>query len=329
MRVLGDVEVARLGYTLATAWAGPSRVLAVVLPEGCCGARDTVVVGVDASERRLLWRRTLGGSLQAGARFGRSLVLVLGPLGRGIGPSRLVVVGPDGRIRSARLAEIRSGSEWSETGAGFVGRTWNPGLAVDPAGARAFVVQAGAPVAAVDLRTLRVRYHALSEPVALRLEPTAAAKAEEGPTRQALWLGDGLLAVAGRDSHRSVDARGREAQWDTPAGLKLIDTRSWSVKTIDERASSVASAAGTVLAFSLLYDSRDGKASGSGLTGYDLDGTRRFHLLGELRIPPLGVEVYGPYAYVGGALVDVRAGRFVTWVSTGASLLLGDGPIWY
>lgn len=41
MRVLGDVEIAREGSVFATAWAGPSRVLAVVLTPGCCGLGDT------------------------------------------------------------------------------------------------------------------------------------------------------------------------------------------------------------------------------------------------------------------------------------------------
>src|ERR687895_790636 len=157
MRALGDVTVTRRGSLEATAWAGPRRVLAVVVTPGCCGAGDTIVAGVDAGRRRVVWRRTLGGSLQAGERFRRGLLLVLGPRGRTVGPSRLVQLGPRGGIRSAALPEIRSGSAPE----GFVTQSWNPGLAIDRAGGRAFVVQAQAPVAEVDLATFQVRSHPL------------------------------------------------------------------------------------------------------------------------------------------------------------------------
>lgn len=161
MRVLGDVKLARRGSVLATGWAGASRVLAVVVSPGCCGIGDTVVAGVDARRPRLLWQRRLSGSLQAGDRFRRSLVLVLGPRGRAIGGSRLVRVGPDGRVRSVPLAEIRSGSELAgRDPARFLVREWNPGNRILVGGA------AGSPLfrsgAMLDARTgrelRRVRY---------------------------------------------------------------------------------------------------------------------------------------------------------------------------
>jgi hypothetical protein len=330
MRVVGDVRIDRAGSVFATSWAGPRRVLAVVLRPGCCGLGDTTVVGVDTARHRVVWRRTLGGSLQAGERFRLSLVLVLGPRGRSIGPSQLVVVGPDGRVRSASLAEIPSGL--GGAGGRGISRDWNPGLAVDPSGARAFVVQAGAPVAEVDLRTLHVRYHTLSE-----RSSSLATKAAEGPRRQARWLGHGLLAVTGKDSHASMGSNGAEAQWETAAGLRLIDTRRWTVRTIDARASDVALASGTLLASSLLWDSRAGTVSGSGLTGYALDGMRRFHVLGD--DPISGVQPLGDRVLVGGAagsrvfrlgaLLDGRTGRELGRVRFEVTLLVGDQPFWY
>jgi len=143
-RALGDVKirVARGGSVLATAWVGSSRVLAVVVSPGCCGLGDTTVAGIDALRHRLLWQRPLGGSLQDGQRFRRSLVLVLGPRGRALGPSRLALVGPGGRVRFAPLAQIRSGRQRSSTQSarGFITDIWNPGSAVDAAGARAFQI---------------------------------------------------------------------------------------------------------------------------------------------------------------------------------------------
>jgi hypothetical protein len=341
MRVLGDVRVAPHGSVFATAWAGPNRVLAVVVDPGCCGLGNTTVAGIDAGTRRVLWRRTLGGALMAAARFRRSLVLVLSPRPRSIGASRLVVVGPDNHVRTALLPEIRSGSEVAggNDPARSLVREANPGLAVDPSGARAFVVQADAPVAEVDLRTLRVRPHAFSKPVSLlgRLEPQVQAKATEGSSREALWLGHGLLAVTGTDTHAAVDGRGRQAQWDTPAGLKLIDTRGWRVRTLDARATSAVVVSGTLLASSLLWDSRTQKLSGSGLTGYALDGRRRFHLYGD--DPISGVQPLGATVLVGGAagsrtfrlgaLLDARTGRELRRVRFGVSLLFGDQPFWY
>jgi len=346
-RVLGDIEVklAPRGSVIASAWAGANRLLAVIVSPGCCGLGDTTVAGIDARRTRVLWQRRLSGSLQAGARFRRSLALVLGPRGRSVGPSRLVLVRPDGRTRSALLTQIRSGlhSSATQNRSRLVTEIWNPGLAVDPSGARAFVVQAGAPIAEVDLRTLRVRYHTLSQSISLLgrlrdwLEPKAAAKAEDGPTRKTLWLGHGLLAVTGFDSHAGVNSRGRQFESQTPAGLKLIDTRRWSVRTLDSRTTDAALTSGTLLGWSLLWDSRTSKLTGNGLTGYQPDGSRRFHLYGNDAIS--GVEALGSRVLVGGAagsrlfrrgaLLDARSGRQLGRLTFDFQLLAGDQPFWY
>jgi hypothetical protein len=346
-RVLGDVKigVARRRSVLATAWAGSSRVLAVVVSPGCCGLGDTTVAAIDAQRQRLLWQRRLGGSLQDGQRFRRSLVLVLGPRGRMLGPSRLALVGPDGRVRFAPLAEIRSGVHGSSTrnGRGFITDIWNPGSAVDAAGARTFVVQAGAPIAEVDLRTLRVRYHTLSQPISLLgrlhdwLEPKAEAKAGEGPTRRALWLGQGRLAVTGTDEHASADASGNERQWETAAGLKLIDTHRWTIRTIDSDATWAVRVGGTLVTSSLLWDSRPGRFTGSGLTGYTLDGRRTFHRYGDDPISgtqPLGTRLLvggaaGSRIFRLGALLDARTGRELGRVHFDVELLAEDQSFWY
>ncbi len=346
-RVVGDVRV-RLarGSVFGTAWAGPSRVLAVVVSPGCCGLGDTTVAGIDARKPRLLWQRQLYGSLQAGERFRRSLVLVLGPPGRSLGASRLMVVGADGHVRSARLDQIRSGLDGR---AGGITDIWNPGLAIDPAGARAFIVQAGEPVAEVDLHSLQVRYHHLSQPISLLgrlrdwLEPKAKAKADEGPSRQALWLGNGLLAVTGFDGYGRVGSGGREAEWQTPAGLKLIDTRTWSIHTLDSKATNAMLASDALVAYGSLWDSRSQKVSGNGLTVYNLDGSRRYHRYGDEPVSVLygdnPVSLAGGRVMVGGAadshlfrrgtLLDLRTGRELRRVRFDIEPLLADQPFWY
>jgi hypothetical protein len=204
-------------------------------------------------------------------------------------------------VRSVGLPDILSGNE----PAGSVTRTWDPGLAVDRSGDRAFVVQADAPVAEVDLATFEVRSHAL--------EP-GAADAVQGPTRHALWLGRGMLAITGSDARR----RG-----ETPAGLTLVDTRTWESRMVHARTSDAAFASGTLLAYSFT-------SSGSGLTGYSVRGRRRFHLYGRDRIA--GVQALGRRALVatldGSSLIEARTGRRLhRQRSPGLSLLSGDAPI--
>jgi hypothetical protein len=159
-----------------------------------------------------------------------------------------------------------------------------------------------------------VRWHAL--------QPWArAADALVGPTRETLWLGRGLLAVTGYDDRPSGQR---------PAGLTLIDTRSWRARTIDRRATEAALASGTLLASFFRTGSR-GKITGSGLTGYTLDGKRKFHLYaGE---PIIGVEPLGRRALIGGqnrtALIDARTGRQIrTYRRFWTTLLSRDQPIY-
>ena len=312
MRVLGDVRVTRRGSGIATAWARPSRVLAVVVTPGCCGAGDTIVAGVDPGRRRVVWRRALGGSLQAGERSRRGLLLVLGPRGRSVGPSRLVQVGPEGRIRTAPLPEILSG-----TGSdGAVAESWEPGLAIDRSRGRAFVVQARAPVAEVDLRTFEARSRAVEA-------APPAAHAPAGATRHALWLGRGVLAVTGFDARRKAR--------DTPAGLTLIDTRRWRARTIDRHATDAALVSGTLLASAYLFHARSQTTSGNGLTGYSVAGRRRFRRYGTE--PITGVTPLGTRALVGRTggltLIDARTGRRLRHYPRFAmSLISGDAPVY-
>jgi hypothetical protein len=315
MRALGQVRIARRGSLVGTAWADARRVLAVVVTPGCCGAGDTSVVAVDSGRRRVVWRRRLGGSLQAGERVEGKLLLVLGPRGRSIGPSRLVEVGGGGQVRSAALPEIRSGTESAASGAvGAPTRSWNPGLAVDRSGARAFVVQAQAPVAEIELSTFQVRSHTLG-PLA------RSADAVVGPTRHALWLGRGLLAVTG------VDTRPRG---DRPAGLTLIDTRRWRARTVDGRTTDAALVSGTLLASSF-FVSGAGKVAGGGLTGYTIAGRRKFHRYA--RAPIVGAQPLGRRALIGtlkrSVLIQASTGREVrSYRRFSMTLLSGDQPIY-
>jgi hypothetical protein len=345
VRVLGDVALVKpsvRGLVFASTWSSSIRVLAVVVSPGCCGLGDTIVSAVDVNAHRVLWRRDLHGSLQAGAAYRGGFALVLGPRWA-IGPSRLLLVAPDGRLRGLSLDQIRSGWQRSGSGARFVAHQWNPGLALDPASARAFVLQAGAPVAEVDLRRLSVRYHDLAEPISLLgrlhdwLEPKAEAKAMQGPDRHAVWLGDGRLAVTGVDYEASVDGHGREQETDTPAGLKLIDTRTWSVRTLDTTTSSITYAGGVLFAFGTSWDSRTSTMSGSGLTAHGSGGEELYHRydrqpIGGVTAVPGGVLVggsQGSAVFHHQDLLDPRSGHLRGHARVDVELLTGDQPFWF
>lgn len=171
---VGDLrENRRGGLVVGIAWPKPRRLLAVVQEPWGAGLVSLAVV--DPVERRVLEWRTL--SLSAGAvravpsRSG--LALLLAPLAKSgretVGPARLVFIDARGKARSVVLKQVLMGQEPVPGGRwGTVLRLWQPGLVLDPAGRRVFVVSGGAPVAEVDLRTMRVAYHELREPISFR-----------------------------------------------------------------------------------------------------------------------------------------------------------------
>jgi hypothetical protein len=130
------------------------------------------------------------------------------------------------------------------------------------------------------------------------------------------------MALSGYDAHvvwrhdGGVDAESR------PAGLRVIDTRDWSVRTLDERAAAFDAAAGL-----LLTSGREGR----GLAAYSPDGRRRFHVLGDRHVEV--VATAGSLAYVRTPpepalkVVDLARGRVIGTSAPGrARLLLESVP---
>jgi hypothetical protein len=167
-------------------------------------------------------------------------------------------------------------------------------------------------VAEIDLGTLAVSYHELAQPAALaprprgRHERAVRAKAANARTRLARWLGDGLLAVAGADEEAFTDARGREQVRIRPAGLSLVDTRSWTVRAVDRGASDFLVAGDLLLATGASWDAATGERRGIGLAAYGFDGGRRFGLFAGKEA--WVAEVYDGRAYVGITRSDGRPG---------------------
>jgi hypothetical protein len=312
MRRIADITT-RNGLILGAAWLTPRRIV---------GVEETGVFVVDPVKRRLLRSEPLDGFPVGVSRAGNSLVLLLSPVDQ-IGFARLAAVDADGTVRSVVLDRILAGSRFDETE--LTGESWRPGLAVDAVGGRAFVVGGGAPVAEIDLASMAVRYHDLTRPASLlgRLrnwfEPAAHAKGPvAGSWRTARWLGGDRLVFTGEDG--SAVGGGRVET--TAAGLTLVDTTRWSARTLEARANGFGFAAGTIVATRQGFE----VGRGIGLVGFDRDGTRRFHLLGDERLSVL--EALDERVFLDDErrmrAADVRRARLVPAPRTLPRLLVGN-----
>ena len=304
MRAVGALSLRGHSDVEALAWVSSRRVLV---------AGSHFVEGVDPQARRVLWTRTWPQSYEGVERSAHGLVFLV-PSATGIGPTTLVYVDANGEARSVLLDRIQSGFHQDDRDDAFIGEGRRPGLAIDMAGNRAFVVGAGDPLAEVDLGAMSVAYHG---------GPRALAKALRGPTRTARWLGNGFIAVTGEDSRAWIDAQGHEQEIDTPAGLTLVDTGDWTSRRIDSTSAGVAVGDGLMLGYSWSWDSTTGKASGTGLVGYALEGTRRFHVLqGALGLVQVGSGI--GYAWPSADTADGRVS--LVDLATGHLLRTGTVP---
>jgi hypothetical protein len=325
------------GLARALLWRG-EKVVALV--DTCCPEANEIDL-VDRPTGTIALRTPIGGSAATIARASDALVLLCVP-GDRIGPARLVVAGAGGSVRSVALPDVSAGRVFPQdagAGADPIGTQRLPGIAVDPVGARAYVVQPTGPAADVDLRTLDVSYHDLQVAksplarLAAWLEPTAAAKGMSGPVRTAQWLGGGLVAVTGEDEQFSVGPDGQGVLSDTPAGLAVLDTRDWDLATLEPGANAVKVANGMLLATGSTWSSTGDQVAAIGLVAYGADRSRRFRLFP-------GTQAWVDFvldgrAYVDEgvpnvtrvAVVDLRTGRVVGKRSGQLPIpLLADGP---
>ena len=269
MRALSTLEIDRTSWVERLHWAAPDLLLASL------GGSTSHAAALDPETGDVLSVRDLGGVTLYSHPAGEELVFLVAPA-EGIGSARLVVF--NGReLRSVKLGEIQAGWEQEGSEDDYRARQSVPALAVDPSGTRALVVPAGDRVAEVDLRSLKVAYHDLAEPVSLLgrlrdwLEPSARAKAMDGPDRNAVWLPSGLVAVSG--SQYTMDGDSVDV---TPAGLALIDPTDWSIRRLSDEPGWVTFRGGALLA-SAWREGTDEQA----LIVFDSDGTLRFSLVRE------------------------------------------------
>ena len=327
------------GCFAAAIWPRPGTLY--VLATDCCDAALTLTT-VDVPARKIVAHRRVRGPLETLARSGHGLVLLTGDAYR-IAPARLVAISPNGQVRSVPLERILAGNHWDQSGQDPIVTTRQPGLAVDPKGGVAYVVDAGGLAAAVRLRDLRVRYHELGSGSLLArladwLTPPAEAKGVNGPTLSAQWLGDGLLAVAGSDQTAHSTKDGGETMSIVPAGLRIVDTHDWSVRVLDPQAETATVAGGLLLATGgrSHWNGSSNTYSGEGLAAYGPDRSLRWRIDSgagvfvvaayRTRAVIQKVEPNGdsPQTY---RLVDLRTGRGLRTLTGWSSVwpLLGGG----
>jgi hypothetical protein len=312
----------------AFAWLGPRR-LTVVAGDSADGS---TLLMVDPVAGRVLSRRPLPPARLSVAGAGDRLVLLSSPLDR-IGPVRLLVVDGSGRTRTLELSGIDAGfqnpPDWDRPGAYGIGR--DAALAVDPQGGRAFVVAAGAPVAEVDLASLQVTYRHLRQPASLLrrlahwLVPPAEAKLGAGTWRAACWLGGGILAVWGAETSVAGDSPAAQRVELRLAGLKLIDTRSWTVRTLEAAAEEASWQAGRLLVYGGTWDHRAQRTRGVGLTLYGPGGRPPRHLLGTEAV--VEAHLNGDLVYAAVDTGSEELGRRIVSLRSGRVLSSSEAPL--
>ena len=306
MRTVGRLRTRARGAAAAVVWPRPGRLWIVsAVPRG-----STTVVVVDPIAQQVVARRRLAGGLVRVAGMADGPVLLVAPPDT-IGPATLVTVDAAGGVERMPLDGVAAGAMPTEA-VSSVERIRAPALAVDPVRQRAYVVSSRPHLVQIDLRRRRVSDHRLVPQASLLerlhelLEPSAEASAEVGVVRRAEWIGEGRIALSGYDADAVWRPDGGVQAERRPAGMHVIDTRDWSVRTVDERASSFDTAAG------LLLTSGPG---GRGLTGYSPDGRGSFRVLDDRHVEV--VATAGSLAYVRVPpepalhVVDVTRGRVV------------------
>jgi len=318
LRQLGALQTDLPGAAIfGWGWVGRSRLLLIDTSQQAA----TEVLAVDVSTRRVVHQQRLNGVVQGYARLPSGLALLVTPANE-IGRARLVVSDANAGLRAVTLAEINAGFKQlddSDDGSGPRMEQAVPGITVDPAGRRVYVVPGGGPVAEVEVASLAVAYHRLGQSaspwqrLARWWAPPAEAKILSGPSRNAIWLGAGQLAVTGYNG----SAKGHHRE--IPSGLELIDTRTWTVRQVDRHSSSAVLAAGRLLAFGTAFGTGpDGANQGYGLTLYGPGDRQPVHRFGAKQVG--WIQVDGELAYVqlmdanlgndeGYAVVDLRSGR--------------------
>ncbi len=267
------------GSAVAMLSANPHRIVALV--QDCCTNTVSIAV-VDPGARQIVSSAPLGGDAAVWTRAGDRLLVLVTPA-NAIGPAELAVVDAAGGVRRVKLGRVVSGrSSPEDHSAAMLGAQQIPALAADPATGRAYVIQPDGLAAEVSLGSLDVVYHdlgpaSLAARLSAWLQPDAQAKGMNGTAWHGLLLGNGFVAVTGSVEHAVVNGN-TEQMSSSPAGLAIVDVRTWTIRTIDRGADEVSVTDGFLLATGRSWSSTEQRTTGMGLVAYGSDTKLRFHL---------------------------------------------------
>lgn len=283
----GDVRLSGGG---PVAWLSSGTVVAV----SRYGANAVEVVKVDAAAHRVRSRQRLAGVVLAARTLPDALVVILGRENK-IAPVRMLVV-ESGQTRVVRLGGVWGGTVFERRNPPVITRRM-PALAVDGSKATTYVVDPDGMIVELPLSTLVATFRELHG---------GFAKVLYGSERRALLLGNGLLALTGLD----LDPAGAQ-----PAGLELIDTRTWSSRRVELGAAYAWSTSDGLLATGTTWNAMRQKRTAIGLVAFDPSGQTRFRLFEGLSVGVLATVGSRAWVAVEGEreplVVDVGDGRVV------------------
>ena len=305
VQLVARFTTGRAGSAYPIAWPEPRRLF--VEGWACCPVHAEVVV-VDPLDRRVVARVPLDGGGFTASRTTDGIVALVEPKS-GIKAVRIVPIDREGRSSSVTVSRIKAGTKWRGKGADRFANIRRPGFTVDRAGQAAYLIDPSGLVAQVDLGTLQVSYHSRGTRRLAR-----ASKQINGPMLYARWAGDGRIVVSGTIAKMQKTSSGWRQTW-SPAGVALLDTRTWTSRMLDADAATFTMNTNAVLV----------PASGA-LSAYGIDGALRY------KVPlPAGnpyISVFGDYAYAWMTatvtLIDLKSGSVVATLPKPALYLVAS-----
>ena len=269
----------------SSAWPTARRVLVVAQRMSEPYQRNVVsrtLLGIDPADGSIVWKRELTNklSLFSAKTVGSKLVLLLGNSSQSHHHSKetVVVASADGQVHTS-VATIPN------TKSGFNQGTL---VAVSGASPAAYIVAAGT-VFSIDLNNAQATPHSIAPP---KNAPNTSL-AVSGGYGGASPLGDKLVVGGGVFPLPNGLSR---------AGLYLVDPSTWTTRLIDSNASRFITRGTTLIAFTtapffIPAANSLTKGPGTGITIYNQDGTRLYHLYGERKFTDVGLTPSFAYAF--------------------------------
>jgi hypothetical protein len=212
-------------------WSKPERLIAVVspwrLPWWASQPPSGFLTLVDPVHRRVVRRVPLKGGALDVVHLHDGTVATLTS---GDSPPRLVEMRPGGDVRFVELPGLRTHLRGVRVQGEYFPPSTTPALATDGT-RRAFVSLAGSSIAEIDLESMHVRYHDVDLPdvhiPGARPQTPGTGGVELRRDRALVWLGRGLLGVAGGDEDPVVRPSGQIGFLGRQRALQVVDTRTW------------------------------------------------------------------------------------------------------